>query len=152
MQLTPHADYALRTLIYLAVHSGERVTIQAIADAYSISKNHLMKIVQQLAREGLVDATRGRSGGLRLAGDPTQIRLGDVVRRVESNFDIVECFNRNTNQCVITPACRLKEVFAEAKEAFIAVLDHYTLDDIVQERRRTLIQLLAIGGSVGDGD
>jgi Rrf2 family nitric oxide-sensitive transcriptional repressor len=141
MQLTAYTDYALRVLIFLAVHEDRLVTIAEMAKAYDISKNHLMKIVHQLGQEGFLETVRGRGGGLKLGLPPERVKLGDIVRRTEPHFHVVECFHQPTNRCPISPACGLASVLAEARDAFLAVLDRYTLADIVQERA-VLIRLL----------
>ena len=148
MRLTVHTDYALRMLIYLALCAPERSTIQEIAEAYGISKNHLMKVAHELGRAGWVETLRGRGGGLRLKGRPAAIRVGAVVRRMEEDFRLVECFDPDSDTCRITPACRLQGVLREAGLAFIDVLDGYTLADLV-DRPRALARLLdipAVGG------
>lgn len=134
MQLTQYTDYALRTLLYLAV-TEENVTITEIAERYSISRNHLVKVVHNLGKLGYITTIRGRQGGLRLARAPEQINLGDVVRRTEPNFHLVECFNRTSDRCILTPSCQLKGVLGKAMGAFLAVLDGYTLADLVENRR-----------------
>jgi Rrf2 family nitric oxide-sensitive transcriptional repressor len=141
MRLTEYTDYTLRVLIYLGLHREKVVTIQEIADAYGISKNHLMKIVHQLGLQGIVETTRGRGGGLRLKRSPESIRVGDIVRATEADFSLVECFDRAANQCVIAPSCKLKTALAEALEAFFRVLDDYTLSDFLQSEKR-LVKLL----------
>jgi Rrf2 family nitric oxide-sensitive transcriptional repressor len=141
MQLTTYTDYALRVLIYLAVYDDRLVTIADITNAYGISKNHLMKIVHHLARRGWITTTRGRRGGVRLAHPPTDISLGTVVRETEPHFHLVECFDPAANCCPITPACGLAGVLHEAQEAFLAVLNRYTLADIVTQKQ-ALAQLL----------
>jgi len=128
VKLTSYSDYALRVLIYLKAQPEGRVTIQTIADAYGISKPHVMKVVNRLSRLGYVDASRGQGGGLRLGRPPDEINVGRVVRETEPDFHIVECFGPN-NRCPIVPACELRNALAEAKEAFLAVLDRYTLAD-----------------------
>lgn len=143
MQLTAYTDYALRVLIYLAVHEGRLVTIAEMATAYNISKNHLMKIVHQLGQEGFIETLRGRGGGLRLAHPPNHLHLGEIVRKMEPHFHIVECFYPPMNRCPITPACGLESVFVEARDAFLAILDRYTLADIIQEKQ-ALAQLLKL--------
>jgi Rrf2 family nitric oxide-sensitive transcriptional repressor len=143
MQLTAYTDYALRVLIYLAVHEERWVTISEMATAYAISKNHLMKIVHQLGQEGFIKTLRGRGGGLRLAHPLVQVHLGEVVRKTEPHFHVVECFHPSTNCCPITPACGLAGALAEARDAFLTVLDRYTLADIIQEKQ-ALAQLLGI--------
>lgn len=141
MQLTTYTDYALRVLIFLAVHEDRLVTIAEMAGAYNISKNHLMKIVHQLGQGGFIETVRGRGGGLKLGASPEHLKLGDIVRKTESHFHVVECFHEPTNQCPISPACGLAGILAEARDAFLAVLDGYSLADIVQQRS-ALIQLL----------
>jgi Rrf2 family nitric oxide-sensitive transcriptional repressor len=134
MQLTAHTDYALRVLMYLAVHEQRLVTISEMATAYGISKNHLMKIVHRLGQEGFIETVRGRGGGLRLGHPPARLGLGHIVRQMEPHFNVVECFDPATNHCPITPACGLANVLVEARDAFLAVLDRYTLADLVADR------------------
>jgi Rrf2 family nitric oxide-sensitive transcriptional repressor len=143
MQLTAYTDYALRVLIFLVVHEDRLVTIAEMASAYGISQNHLMKIVHQLGQEGFIETVRGRGGGLKLGTSPECLKLGDIVRRTERHFHVVECFDQPTNRCPISPACGLAGVLAEARDAFLAVLDRYSLADIVQERS-ALIRLLEL--------
>ena len=112
MKLTTYTDYAFRTLIFLALHRETGSTIQALADSYGISRNHLMKVVQQLGQLGYVETTRGRGGGIRLGMAPQDIRLGDVVRKTEEDMDIVECFNPADDRCTISRACRPGPSFA----------------------------------------
>lgn len=142
MQLTQYTDYALRTLIYLALADGN-ATITEISERYGISRNHLVKVVHNLGKLGYITTTRGRQGGLRLACPPAAINLGEVVRRTEPNFHLVECFDASRNQCAITPACRLRGVLDEAFRAFTGVLDGYTLEDLTQNQQelRRLLQL-----------
>jgi Rrf2 family nitric oxide-sensitive transcriptional repressor len=143
MRLTSYTDYSLRVLMYLAVRSEEVATIEAISRAYGISKAHLTKVVHELGRAGLVETTRGRGGGLRLARRPDDIGVGEVVRRTEEKMDLVECFDSETSQCRIEPACRLRGVLGEALDAFLTTLDRYTLADLVARRRKPLSDLLA---------
>ena len=130
MRLTFYSDYSLRLLMYAAVRHGELVTIQEVANAYGISKNHLMKVAFELGRKGYLDTVRGRGGGFRLSRPPEKIRLGDVVRETEENFTMVECFDPKTNTCAITAPCRLRGALARALKAYFAVLDEYTLADL----------------------
>jgi Rrf2 family nitric oxide-sensitive transcriptional repressor len=132
MRLTDYTDYSLRTLMYLGIHRDRLVTIQDIADAYSISKSHLMKVVHQLGLAGLVETIRGRSGGLRLGKEPEDINIGDVVRRTEPDFTMVECFNRQHNECVLAPSCELQDALAKATKAYLAVLNEFTLADLLR--------------------
>ena len=150
MRLTMYSDYAMRVLMYLALRRPELCTIQEIADAYGISKNHLMKVAYQLGLSGWIETVRGRGGGLRLARDPAEVRLGDVVRATEEDFRLVECFDPDSDTCRITPACRLQGVLREAGQAFLDVLDDYTLADLV-DRPRALARLLQIRPAAAGG-
>ena len=136
MQLSLHADYALRVLIYLGAHPGEKVSTERISSAYGVSRNHLVRVVQTLGENGYVEVTPGRTGGIRLARDPGAIRLGEVVRRVEPNLNMVECFDSATNTCPIPAACGLKSWLRDALEAFLLELDRHTLGDLLIEDRR----------------
>jgi Rrf2 family nitric oxide-sensitive transcriptional repressor len=134
MQLTLHADYALRTLLYLASHPDRPVSTQEISKAYGISKHHLVRVVQRLNEAGFIDIAPGRYGGASLSKEPKQIRVGDVFRATETNLNLVECFDMKTNTCVIAPVCRLKGVLGEALGSFLSVLDRYTLEDFTSNR------------------
>lgn len=136
MNLTSYTDYSLRTLIFLALHPQEIVSIQQISTAYGISRNHLVKVANHLARLGYVDTLRGRRGGLRLAKPPEEINIGEVVRKTEPNFHLLECFDATIDRCPITIACRLKGLFAQATHAFVSVLDGVTLGDLLVNRDR----------------
>ncbi len=161
MRLTNYSDYALRSLIYLAVKPEPQklANISDIADSYNISKS---KIIHQLGQLGYIDSVRGKNGGIRLARAPKDINLGVLIKQIEPDFELVECFatklpssdtkghdvakaqglpltlidetalsNRPKLGCVISPACQLKGVFFEALTAFITVLERYTLADII---------------------
>lgn len=130
MRLAEYTDYTLRVLMYCAAHRDERVTIAILAERHALSKNHLMKIVNDLARQGLLETTRGRGGGLRLVGDPAQIRVGDVVRACETDFRLVECFDPATDACTLSTTCRLKHLLDTALQAYFETLDGVTLADI----------------------
>lgn len=134
MQLTLFTDYSLRVLIYLALHPERSVSSTEIARAFGISRNHLLKVVRSLAAHGLVQSTRGVGGGLRLARSASEIRLGQLVRRMEPGTPLLECFDLKTNRCPIVPACALKGVLARALTAFHAELDRHTLSDLVMHR------------------
>lgn len=143
MRLTAYTDYAMRVLMYLALKQDGLATISEIAKSYSISKNHLMKVVHQLGVAGYVETVRGRGGGLRLAKPMELIGLGEVVRRTEPDMAIVSCFKPVDEPCAIRPCCVLKNAFEKARDAFVTVLDDYTLKDLVEPRGR-LIRLLEI--------
>lgn len=142
MRVTRYTDYSLRVLMYVALKGDELSTIGEIAKAYSISKNHLMKVVNQLANDGYVTAIRGKNGGMRLQRPANEINIGNLVRSTEQELALVECFGRD-NLCVITPVCELKVVLAAALEAFFSSLDKYTLDDLLPDKsKQELINLL----------
>ncbi|MBS0513321.1 MAG: Rrf2 family transcriptional regulator [Proteobacteria bacterium] len=149
MYITQHTDYALRLLIYLAACTERRVTIKEVAERFDISRSHLMKIVNQLVTDGFVDGARGKGGGLRLARPAQSIVLGDVVRRVEPGFELVECFGSHS-RCILNSGCRLKGALQNALLAFLTSLDGVTLADLSApepQLRRTLglIELIPAG-------
>ena len=141
MNITRFTDYSLRVLIYLALHENELVTIKDVADRYNISKNHLMKVVQELSAKGYLVATRGKNGGIKLEQSPNDINIGHLVRMIEQDSTLVECFGAD-NQCVITPACQLKRMFAEALNCFFESLERYTLADLIGDQERSQLNLL----------
>ena len=153
MQLTLHADYAFRVLLYLGSQPpGHVAATKDISQSYGISKHHLVRVVQTLSEHGYVAVNPGRTGGVSLAREANQIKLGDVMRNTETNLQVVECFDMRTNTCPIVPVCQLKPVLSEALDAFLAVLDRYTLADLLNPRRRTsLVKLLAISHSRNGG-
>ncbi|QID19590.1 Rrf2 family transcriptional regulator [Nitrogeniibacter mangrovi] len=130
MNITQHTDYALRLLIYLGACPERRVTIKEVAEAFDISRSHLMKIVNRLVADGIVDGARGKGGGLRLARPPERIVVGDIVRRMEPGFELVECFGSQSN-CLLTSRCRLKGALHAALQAFLASLDGVTLAELI---------------------
>jgi Rrf2 family nitric oxide-sensitive transcriptional repressor len=127
MRLTVFSDYTLRVLMYLALDRTRLATIPEIANAYGISESHLMKVVHQLARAGIVESVRGKGGGIRLARVPEEIRLGEIVRASEGNAPIVECLSGAPQACRITSSCRLKGILVDAFEALYDSLDQRTL-------------------------
>lgn len=131
MRLTVYTDYALRVLMYLAADPQPKPTIGEIAESYSISRNHLMKIVHELGVAGYIETVRGKGGGLRLKRPAETIGLGEIIRFAEADFNLVPCFPGAGGGCAITPACKLKGALHRAREAFMAVLDDYTLADLV---------------------
>jgi Rrf2 family transcriptional regulator, nitric oxide-sensitive transcriptional repressor len=134
MKLTTFTDYSLRVLIYLATQPGRRATIAQIAGAFEVSENHLVKVVHYLGKCGWLANVRGKGGGLELANVPARINIGCVVRQTEGAAVVAECFSDAGSHCVIAGSCRLKGVLGEAVKAFYAVLDRYTLADIVRNR------------------
>lgn len=150
MRLNLHADYALRLLMLLALEPAQIHSVEAVSRRYAISQHHMNKVAQTLVRAGLVDGRRGRGGGLRLARPPATINLGDVLRIAEDNFALVECFDQDRSGCVLAPACALRGVLDEALAAFFAVLDRYSLADLVSPRRRGQ-RMRALLGTVAAG-
>lgn len=141
MRLTSFTDYTLRVLMYLALEPKKLATIPEIARAYGISENHLMKVVHQLARSGVVESLRGKGGGIRLARPAAEIRLGEIVRASEGAMPIVECQGDTPDSCCIAPACQLSGILTRAFAALYATLDEYTLADLMG-KRRPLVRLL----------
>lgn len=133
MRLTVLSDYSLRVLMYLGARGDRLCTIAEIAQAYGISENHLMKVANRLAQCGFVESVRGRGGGLRLGKPADAITLGAVLRAMEDDFQLVECFGTD-DKCRITKACRLKHALQRALKAYFAELDAWTLADIVENR------------------
>ena len=152
MQLSLHADYALRVLIYLGAHPDQTISTQQISSAYGISKHHLVRVVQTLGHHGYLQVMSGRSGGVRLARDPSEIRLGEVVRHAEPNLRLVECFDEETNTCPIISVCGLKAYLHEALRAFLTELDRHTLADLLgKDRRKNLLPTLFQLGPIRPG-
>ena len=136
MQLTRHTDYAFRLLLYLEAHPERPVSVSQIANAYSVSYNHLSKVAQSLTAKGYTKVQRGRAGGLRLAKKAEDISLGQVVRDIEPNLNIVECFAPQKSRCLLSPACRLRSALKEATRQFLYSLDQHSLKDIAEEPER----------------
>ncbi|MCP3032179.1 Rrf2 family transcriptional regulator [Halobacillus sp. A1] len=135
MRLKKYTDYALRVMIYTASKpEGELANKKEISDVFHISENHLGKIIHKLNKLGLLETIRGRSGGIRLAKPPSEINVGYVVQAMEDDFHLLECFDRETNYCVITPACKLKHILNDALRAFLEVLEEYTLEDLLSNK------------------
>ena len=141
MRLTVFSDYSLRVLMYLALDRTRLATIPEIATAYEISENHLMKVVHQLARAGVIESVRGKGGGIRLALEPEEIHLGKILRVSEGDAPIVECLSDDPHACRITSSCRLKGILVDAFDILYAALDRHTLADLI-ERPRALTHTL----------
>jgi Rrf2 family transcriptional regulator, nitric oxide-sensitive transcriptional repressor len=131
MRLTTHSDLSFRTLIFLGISGDDGATIPEIAAAFGASENHLRKVVIELVRLQLVRATRGRHGGLRLAVAPADVTIGGLMRQFEPAFATAECLGAGQNGCVIFGLCGLQGVFNESLKALFAVLDRYTLEDVL---------------------
>lgn len=139
MHLTNFSDYGMRVLIYLAVNDRP-ASLSRLAEAFGISRNHITKVVNRLAKGGFVVTRRGRGGGIELGAPPDEINVADVVKFTEPDFHLVECFDLARSTCVLTPVCALRNVLGEAQSNFLATLSKYTLADLVHNRR-TLTKL-----------
>jgi len=131
MRLTTFTDYTIRVLIFLALDREKLATVGELATSYGVSHNHLTKVVHYLGQQGYIETLRGKGGGIRLALSPDVINIGVLIRQTEQNSILVECFNPDSCQCRILPACRLAGVLTEAQEAFYQVLEKYTLADLM---------------------
>lgn len=136
MRLTAYTDYALRTLIFLATNREQLLTVQQIADAHGIAKNHLTKVVHHLGVLGYIETVRGRNGGLRLGREPGTINIGDVVRHTETDFYMAACFDQASAGCMYAAGCGLKGVLGNATAAFLDVLDAVTLEQMIAKQAR----------------
>jgi Rrf2 family transcriptional regulator, nitric oxide-sensitive transcriptional repressor len=132
VRLTVYTDFSLRLLMFLALKDDGLATIAEVAKAYGISKNHLMKVAHQLGLAGYLETVRGKGGGLRLAGRPEHIVIGEVVRRTEPDMTLVPCFAPDGASCPIVPSCALRGALFKARNAFLSALDGYTLADLVR--------------------
>jgi len=142
MQLTHYTDYSLRVLIFLSLQEDEqRITITHIAERFGIPRNHLVKVVHRLGILNYIHTTRGKNGGIRLGRAADQIRIGDVVRQMENTLDIVDC--ESPSVCPIRPDCKLKAILYQATDAFLNVLDQYTIADLQQapDQIKTLLNM-----------
>jgi len=146
MKLTQYSDFGFRLMMYLAMRNDQTVTIREVSDRFAISKNHLVKISHQLTKLGLIESVRGRNGGVRLALPPDKINAEMVLRATEDNFDLVECFNSESSQCVIYEVCKLNSLFDEALEAFFRKLREVTLADLARNRNEIEQALLPFPG------
>lgn len=133
MQLTIFTDYGLRSLMYLAANSQRRCSVKELSDYYSISRNHLVKVIHRLSKLGYINSKKGKNGGIKLAKNAETLKLGDIVLALEQNMDIVECFNKDTNKCNITNGCGIKHYLFDAKKAFLKSLNQHTLTDAIQD-------------------
>ncbi len=120
--------------MFLAGQPERLCNVREIAEHYGVSYNHLVKVVHKLAQLGYIESVKGKGGGIRLAKNAEKLKLGELVRALEPNMNIVECFDRETNTCRISNACDLKHYLFDAQKAFIASLDKYTLADTVKNK------------------
>lgn len=141
MKLTTYTDFGLRALMYMAcLPPGTKSSVVEISTHYDISRNHMVKVVAQLVSFGYLQSLRGKHGGIILAMDAKDIRIGQVIRDMEHNLQGVDC---NTPGCRLVPVCRLTKALKAGMEAFLTAMDEYTLAELVT-RREEMIALLAI--------
>lgn len=139
MNLKKYTDYALRVLIYTGMKSeGQLASIKEISEVYNISSHHLGKIVHELTKLELIESTRGRNGGICLAKPAEEINVGLIVRQLENDLVLLECFDKGANHCVISPGCTLKHALNKALHAFFHVLDQYTIKDLIANENELL--------------
>jgi Rrf2 family nitric oxide-sensitive transcriptional repressor len=130
MRLTSFTDFGFRALMRMAGTPERSFSTSELAKEFEISRHHLSKIIQQLAAAGIIETRRGGGGGARLAQDPTEITLGQVVRVLEADQALVECFASSDHRCTLLPGCRLRAELAAAEAAFLSRLDQSTLADV----------------------
>jgi len=138
MQLTRFTDYGLRTLMFVVARPQSNASVKEIAEHYNISRNHLVKVVHRLAQLGYIETTKGKGGGLKIAENTQNMRLGDLITHLEPNMNMVECFDAKTNTCRITNTCQLKHYLYEATQNFITTMNKYTLADMTQNQMMML--------------
>lgn len=136
MRLTLHTDYSLRLLLLLAIEPTGLHTIATVAQRYKISRNHMMKVAQTLIQAGFIESVRGRNGGFRLAKKPAEIVLGAVVRQTEDDLCLVGCMDKDKTACIMAAVCVLRKPLHQALTAFFAVLDRWTLADLIKNPSR----------------
>lgn len=144
MRLTAFTDYCLRVLIYVGSKQEGLSTITEISESYSISRNHLMKVVYRLGQLGYLETVRGKNGGLRLGCRPEAVPLGRLIEQTEEDWTLVECFEPGNRNCRIGSVCVLRDAFGEALDAFLSTLNRYTLADLLEPQTQ-LKRLLHIG-------
>lgn len=141
MKLTQYSNYALRTLMFANLHSDRLCQCQEVADAFNISKAHLVKCIHQLGQWGFIQNVRGRNGGFRLARPASDISVGAVIRHTEDTLNLVECFNSETNTCPLIHDCKLNKALMGAMNNFMAEMDALTIEDITSNRNELLFLL-----------
>lgn len=142
MRLTQFTDLGVRVMMYVSKKGeSEAATITELAEQFDISRNHLVKVVQFLSNNGLLNARRGRGGGLRLKGHPAEIRVGQLIYLLEQSDCVINCEER---QCVLRSGCLLKSALSGAYLAFINYLDQYTLEDVTGGKTGVLLHKMLI--------
>ncbi len=130
MRLTQFTDYGLRVLMYVASREGEYVPTERIAKIFSISQDHLLKVVRRLADLGHIEAKRGARGGVRFQPSARDATVGEVIRNLEPQL-LVECFDPNVNQCPIAEVCGLSSLLRRADAAFYRELDRVRIGELM---------------------
>lgn len=141
MKLSAYSDYAVRVLMQTTLRSPQRVTVAEVALTFGISRHHLVKVVHDLGRHGYLATQRGIGGGFTLARAPEDIRLGDIIRLGEESETVIDCLDGENHLCRLLPVCRLKGVLDEAAAAFFAVVDRYTLADLMKQPSKMRVVL-----------
>lgn len=136
MRLTDFTDFGLRALMRLAGEPDRLFTTDELATELNVPRNHLTKIVSELARAGFILTQRGAGGGFRLARPAPLITLGAVVRGLEERHALVDCFRTDGGGCSLTPKCRLKSRLKAAQEAFLSEIDKTALSECAYPQRR----------------
>jgi len=131
--MNANTDFLYRALIYVALHPERWVTAREVTEAYKLSHNHISKVCQELIRCGFLNAQRGRGGGVQLARKPEDIHLGELLFLDDDKPKIIDCETGIGGSCCIAPACRLKEIFAQAKRAFLDAMNSPTLDEVISQ-------------------
>lgn len=144
MRLTSYTNYALRALQLAALRDPAMVRVDDVVKVHGLARPHIVKIVHELGKAGFIETQRGRGGGFRLSRAAENIKVGEVVRLTEGPFDLVECFNRETNTCPLIGICKLSSTFAHATRAFLEVLDGVTIADIASNRDQLLGRILPL--------
>lgn len=142
MKLTSQTSYAIRMLMYC--HSkGELATVKEVAKFYGLPERFLFKILLSLNAAGYMETLRGRNGGIRLARPADQIRLGDVIRDIEENFELAECFQAEGSDCPLVTSCGMNEALNRALAGFFDILNEYTIADLARNNHNinVLMQL-----------
>ncbi len=144
MKLTNYSNYALRSLQLAALHAPNLVRVDDVVNVHKLARPHIVKIVHELGQAGYLETVRGRNGGFRLAKDANDIVVGDVLRITEGPFDVVECFNKNTNTCPLIGICKLSNAMQKATMAFLSVLDDLTIGDIASNKYELLSRIIPL--------
>jgi Rrf2 family nitric oxide-sensitive transcriptional repressor len=144
MKLTSYTNYALRSLQLAALRAPELVRIDDVVRVHGLARPHIVKIIHELGRAGILETQRGRGGGFRLAHPAKDIIVGDIVRLTEGQLDVVECFNPDKNTCPLIGICKLSHAIQKATAAFMAVLDDLTIADIASNKTELLDRLAPV--------